>query len=41
MLRKQPHERLVQLTKVIKDQTTGMVKRPDEELLLGLSLIHI
>lgn len=35
MLRKQPHERIIQLTKVVKDQTSGMVKRPDDELLLG------
>ena len=35
MLQKQPHERGVWASKVIKDEAGGMVKRPDEELLLG------
>ena len=35
MLKKQPHERGVWASKVIKDDAGGMVKRPDEELLLG------
>ena len=35
MLRKNVHERLVGVTKVVRDQSSGMVKKPDEELLLG------
>ncbi|MFH1570627.1 MAG: hypothetical protein ABIL09_21735, partial [Gemmatimonadota bacterium] len=35
MLKKQPHARTVHVTKVVKDQGTGMVKRRDEELILG------
>ena len=35
LLKKQPHDRTVQITKVLRDQSTGMVKKPDEELLLG------
>ena len=35
MLQKQPHERSVWASKVNKDDSGGMVKRPDEELLLG------
>lgn len=35
MLRKQPHDRHVSITKVIKDDSSSMVKQPDEELLLG------
>jgi len=35
MLKKQPHARSVHVTKVLKDQSSGMVKRPDDELILG------
>lgn len=35
MLKKQPHARLVHVTKVLKDQSSSMVKRRDEELILG------
>ena len=35
MLKKQPHDRTVNVTKVVRDPSTGMVKKPDEELLLG------
>lgn len=35
MLKKQPHARAVHVTKVLKDQGSGMVKRRDEELILG------
>jgi hypothetical protein len=35
MLRKQPHERAVFLTKVVKDDAGGLVRKPDVELLLG------
>jgi len=35
MLRKNVHERLLSVTKVVRDQSSGMVKKPDEELLLG------
>ena len=35
MLKKQPHERFVYASKVDKDDTTSLVKRKDEELLLG------
>ena len=35
MLQKQPHERSVFVSKVGKDASTTLVKRPDEELLLG------
>jgi hypothetical protein len=39
MLKKQPHDRFVWVTKVIRDTSSSMVKKPDEELLLGQ--IHI
>ena len=35
MLKKQPHDRAVNVTKVIRDASSSMVKKPDEELLLG------
>ena len=35
MLRKQPHERAVFLTKIVKDDAGGLVRKPDVELLLG------
>lgn len=35
MLKKQPHDRSVNVTKVIRDASSSMVKKPDEELLLG------
>ena len=35
MLRKPPHERYVHISKVKRDDSGGMVRRPDEELLLG------
>ena len=35
MLRKQAHDRCVGVTKVVKNTSSGMVKKPDEELLLG------
>ena len=35
MLKKQPHDRAVNITKVLRDPSTGMVKKADEELLLG------
>ncbi|MEE2657070.1 MAG: hypothetical protein VX733_01120 [Candidatus Latescibacterota bacterium] len=35
MLKKQPHDRFVNLTKVLRDESSSMVKKPDEELLLG------
>jgi hypothetical protein len=35
MLKKQPHERFVYASKVLKDESTSMFKRKDEELLLG------
>lgn len=35
MLQKQPHERSVFVSKVEKDESTTLVKQPDEELLLG------
>ena len=35
MLEQQPHERFVHASKVIKDDSGSMAKRPDEELLLG------
>ena len=35
MLAKQPHDRSVWVTKVLRDTQSGMVKKPDEELLLG------
>ena len=39
MLKKQPHDRAVYVSKVDKDESTSLVKRKDEELLLGE--IHI
>ena len=39
MLKKLPHDRLVYVSKIDKDQSTSLVKRKDEELLLGE--IHI
>ena len=35
MLKKQPNDRAVNVTKVIRDASSTMVKKPDEELLLG------
>ncbi len=35
MLLKEPQARFINVTKVRRDQSTGMVKKPDEELLLG------
>ena len=35
MLRKVVHDRQVSITKVVRDQSSGMVRKPDEELLLG------
>ena len=35
MLSKQPHERTVFVTKLIKDDSGGLVRKPDIELLLG------
>ena len=35
MLKKQPHERLVYASKIERDDSTSLVKRKDEELLLG------
>jgi len=35
MLKKQPHERFVYASKVDKDESSSLVKRKDEELLLG------
>jgi len=35
MLKKRSHERYAFVTKVIKDQSSGMMKRKDDELLLG------
>ena len=39
MLKKLPHDRSVHVSKIDKDQSTSLVKRKDEELLLGE--IHI
>lgn len=39
MLKKQPQDRMVEVTKVVRDQSSSMVKKPDEEFLLGK--IHI
>lgn len=39
MLKKQPHDRSVYVSKIDKDESTTLVKRKDEELLLGE--IHI
>ena len=35
MLKKQPHDRTVSASKVEKDDSTSLMKRKDEELLLG------
>lgn len=35
MLRKPPHERSVHVTKVVRDEAVGVVRRKDEVLLLG------
>ena len=35
MLKKQPHDRFVSVTKIVRDASSSMVKKPDEELLLG------
>lgn len=35
MLNKQPHERYISLSKIIKPVSTGMVRKPDTELVLG------
>lgn len=35
MLKKQPHDRFVWVTKIVRDTSSSMVKKPDEELLLG------
>jgi hypothetical protein len=35
MLKKQPHERSVAVTKVQRDESSGMLRRKDEQLLLG------
>lgn len=39
MLKKQGHDRFVWVTKIVRDASSSMVKKPDEELLLGQ--IHI
>jgi len=39
MLKKQPHDRSVYVSKIDKDESKTLVKRKDEELLLGE--IHI
>ncbi|MEE3258706.1 MAG: hypothetical protein VX293_05815, partial [Candidatus Latescibacterota bacterium] len=35
MIKKQPHERAVHVSKILKDDSASLVKRKDEELLLG------
>lgn len=35
MLNKQPHERFISLSKVIRPPSTGMLRKPDVELVLG------